>query len=97
MRVSEWGRARKVAVVVTELQELLAGLARSVAAAQQPRLLLRKLEAAEACAMSVDSFDRYVLPEVRVVRRGSLVLVPVAELERWIVEAAELTLEEAWR
>ncbi len=81
---------------MTELQELLAGLARSLAAAQ-PRVALRKAEAAASLSMSVDSFERYVLPEIRVVRRGALVLVPVAELERWIVENAALTLAEVWR
>lgn len=27
--------------------------------------------------MSADSFERYVMPEIRVVRRGPLVLIPV--------------------
>ncbi len=33
--------------------------------------------------MSLDSFERYVQPEIRLVRRGSMRLVPVSELERW--------------
>jgi hypothetical protein len=33
--------------------------------------------------MSVDSFERNVMPEIRVIRMGALVLVPVVELERW--------------
>lgn len=59
----------------------------------RPVLALRKVEAAAACAMSVDSFERYVLPEIRVVRRGALVLVPVGELERWLAENAAMTIE----
>jgi hypothetical protein len=55
-------------------------------------LLLRKPAAAEVMAMSVDSFERYVQPEIRVVRRGALVLVPVIELERWIEREAARTL-----
>jgi hypothetical protein len=43
--------------------------------------------------MSRDSFDRYVKPEIRLVRRGRLVLVPVRELERWVEREAALTLE----
>ncbi len=60
-----------------------------------PALALRKVEAADVLAMSVDSFERYVLPEIRVVRRGALVLVPVTELERWIEENAAMTIEAA--
>jgi hypothetical protein len=55
-----------------------------------PRLALRKGEAARALGVSDESFDRYVLPHVRVVRRGALRLYPVAELERWLAREAEL-------
>jgi len=34
--------------------------------------------------MSVDSLERYVLPDVRIVRQGRLVLIGVKELERWV-------------
>jgi hypothetical protein len=43
--------------------------------------------------MSVDSFERNVMPEIRVVRMGALVLVPVVELERWL----EGTRRRCWR
>jgi hypothetical protein len=33
--------------------------------------------------MSLDSFERDVQPELRLIRRGKLRLVRVAELERW--------------
>ena len=59
----------------------------------QPRIALRVEEAAAALGMSRDSFDRYVLPDVRVIRRGRLILVPVTELHRWCERAAALTLE----
>jgi hypothetical protein len=45
--------------------------------------------------MSVDSFDRYVGPHVRCVRRGRLRLYPVSELQRWADENAERLLGEA--
>ncbi len=32
--------------------------------------------------MSVDSFERNVMPEIRLIRMGALMLVPVVELER---------------
>jgi hypothetical protein len=59
------------------------------------RLALSKAEAAEALSMSVDSFERHVLPELRVIRRGRLVLVAVRELERWLEHSAALTLRES--
>lgn len=54
-----------------------------------PRLALTKREAAEALGMSEDSFDRHVRPELRMVRRGALRLVPVRELDRWLEQNAE--------
>jgi len=57
------------------------------------RLALKPDEAAVSIGVSRDFFDEHVLPELRVVRRGRKVLVPVSELERWLVESAALTLE----
>jgi len=51
-----------------------------------------KPQAAELLSMSVDSLERYVLPHVRVIRRGRLVLIAVVELERWADDNAERTL-----
>jgi hypothetical protein len=48
-----------------------------------------KPTAAQMLGISVDSFDRYVMAEVRCVHRGSLRLFPVSELERWANENAE--------
>jgi excisionase family DNA binding protein len=58
-----------------------------------PRMALTPDEAADALGLSRDSFDRYVRDELRLVRRGRLVLVPVRELERWVERNAALTLE----
>ena len=41
-------------------------------------------DAAQALGVSRDFFDEHVLPDVRHVRRGRRVLVPVRELERWL-------------
>jgi hypothetical protein len=43
--------------------------------------------------MSVDSFERNVMPEIRVIRMGALVLVPVVELERWLERHTAALLE----
>jgi excisionase family DNA binding protein len=64
------------------------------ATAARVKLALTRAEAAEALGMSVDSFERYVQGQVRLVRLGRLVLVPVSELERWLEANAALTLEE---
>lgn len=54
-----------------------------------PPIALAKQAAAASLGMSVDSFERYVQPHVRVIRRGKLRLIPVSELERWARENAE--------
>ncbi len=59
-----------------------------------PRLALTKPEAAQALGVSVDTLERHILPELRVVRRGRLVLIPVQEIERWLREFAALTLKD---
>jgi len=59
-----------------------------------PRITLTPAEAAAALGMSEDSFNRHVRDEIRMVRRGRLVLVPVVELERWADREAAMTLEE---
>jgi hypothetical protein len=40
----------------------------------------------------VDYFEEHVQPGLKVVRQGRKVLVPVAELERWVSEKAQRTL-----
>ena len=54
------------------------------ARSREPRLMLSQPEAAAALSISQDSFVRHVAPEIRMVRRGTLRLAPIAELERWI-------------
>jgi len=48
--------------------------------------------AAAALDVGETFFRDNVMPEVRVIRRGGKVLVPVAELERWADANATLTL-----
>jgi hypothetical protein len=55
-----------------------------------PRLGLTVEEAAAAVGMSESSFKRHVQPELRIVRRGSLRIIPIPEIERWLEGNATL-------
>jgi hypothetical protein len=57
-----------------------------------PRRALTREEAAASLGMSLDSFEKYVQPTVRMIRCGRLRLVPVTELDRWLLEHAERTV-----
>ena len=57
-----------------------------------PPIAVDRATAASMLAMSVDSFEKYVQSDVKLVRRGKLRLVPVAELEAWCAKNAERTL-----
>jgi hypothetical protein len=48
------------------------------------RLALQRKDAAAACGVGVDTFDRHIRPDVRCVYVADLRLWPVAELERWL-------------
>jgi hypothetical protein len=56
------------------------------------RLAVTRAEAARALGVSINSFERHVQPELKIVRRGKLRLIPVREIERWLEENAEWTL-----
>lgn len=58
------------------------------------RLAVSRAEAAAALGMSLDSFERYVQAEVRLIRRGRMRLVPVSELRRWLAENSERPMAE---
>jgi hypothetical protein len=54
-------------------------------------------QACAALGVSWDVWKQHVEPEIRLVRVGSRKLVPVRELERWLSEHAEATLERGSR
>jgi hypothetical protein len=58
-----------------------------------PRYLLTRKESAAALGMSLNHFERHVQAELKVVLCGQLVLIPVAELERWIHRHAHHLVE----
>jgi excisionase family DNA binding protein len=59
---------------------------------KQTRLAVGPEDAAEMLGMSRDTFDRIVKPEIRFVKRGRKVLVPVRELEAWLDRNATVAL-----
>ena len=61
-------------------------------ASAPPRLALTREEAARSLGVSLDSFERYIQPDLKLIRRGRLRLVPTSELERWVTENAQRTL-----
>jgi len=71
----------------------MAAVSERPATSPVPRVALTREEAAAAVGMSLDSFERHVQPELRLIRRGKLRLVPIHELERWADGAAERTLK----
>jgi hypothetical protein len=52
------------------------------------RLAYSLEEAAESIGVSRSYFHEQVRPELKIVRRGARVFVPVVELERWLSENA---------
>jgi hypothetical protein len=57
-------------------------------------MALTPAEAAAALGVGPDFFNDEIRPDLQLIRRGRKVLVPVAELERWVSENAERTLTE---
>lgn len=60
-------------------------------------LAVNKSQAAELLGVSEDYFDDYVRPEVRIVRKGRRILVPVKELEKWLERSASLAVDLPFR
>jgi hypothetical protein len=52
----------------------------------------RPTQAAQALGISPDYFDTHVRHELKLIRKGRLVLVPLRELERWAQATAARTL-----
>jgi excisionase family DNA binding protein len=82
---------------VTETPAVTGRRARGTLRPEPPRLAMTPEEAAASIGVSRDFFDEHVLPELRVVRRGRKVLVPVSEMARWVEENAALTLDGGTR
>lgn len=59
---------------------------------QEEPLLVSKALAARLLSISVDTFEREVMPDIRVVRIGRRVLFAVADLAVWIEDRAAVPL-----
>jgi excisionase family DNA binding protein len=57
-----------------------------------PRLALSKAEAAQSLGVSVDFLEDHVIRELRIVRRGRRLLIPLDELNRWLDANSQRTL-----
>jgi len=55
-------------------------------------LLVSKALAARLLSISIDTFEREVMPDVRVVRIGRRVMFPIADLGAWVEEHAAVPL-----
>ena len=87
----EWSIAP---AATTTLDQLILGeLARLLREPRAPRLALELGEAAAALGVSPKFLTEHIRPELRLIRRGRKVLVPVAELRRWVDENAAFTVE----
>ena len=62
-----------------------------------PRYTLTRREAAASLGISINHFERKVQPELKVVISGQLILIPVAELERWVHRHAHQLTEVSSR
>ena len=54
-----------------------------------PRVALTRAEAAASLGMSLDSFERYVQPHLRIIRLGRMRIVATEELQQWARGAGE--------
>lgn len=61
------------------------------------RIAVRRAEAAAALGISVDSFERYVQPEIRAIRIGTLRVFRIADIEDWAEANASRVLEPDYR
>ncbi len=62
-------------------------------AALPGRLAVGPAEAARALGVSTTYFTENVAPDLRIVRRGRRVIVPVSELARWLDANGEAVAE----
>jgi hypothetical protein len=58
-----------------------------------PRVSLTRPGAAYSLGVSLSFFAEHVQPQLKVVRRGSVRLVPLRELERWLEREAQVVIE----
>ena len=70
----------------------MVALVRTCLGTRGPEFKSRRTDPA-ALGVSVDFLEKHVQPELRLIRRGRLVLVPVCELEGWCERNMALTVD----
>jgi excisionase family DNA binding protein len=87
--------AQQLELEVATIKQLEQPLRRRSGAPTQAKLGLRLAlspdEAAGVLGVSRDYLDEHVIGELRIVRRGRRILIALAELERWLDQAAGRT------
>jgi excisionase family DNA binding protein len=63
-----------------------------MAPAAAPPLALSIADAARVLSVSRDTFERHVMPELRLVRVGRRLLVPMRELDDWLERNSAIPL-----
>lgn len=58
-----------------------------------PRLALSVDEACQALGVGWDFWSEHVAPTVPIVRKGRRKMIPVASLEKWLAENAEVVAD----
>jgi hypothetical protein len=58
-----------------------------------PRVSFTRQEAAQSLGVSLSFFAEHVQPQLKIVRRGSVRLVPLRELDRWVEREAQAVIE----
>jgi excisionase family DNA binding protein len=58
-----------------------------------PRVALTRQEAAHSLGVSLSFFAEHIQPDLKLVRIGSVRLVPLRELERWLEREAQAVVE----
>lgn len=86
-----FGRSRRSSATVSAQLVAEAAIA-AAGAGGGPAVALRIPDAAAACGVSEDHFNRHIRPHLRLIPSGALTLVPVAELEKWAERAAEMEI-----
>src|SRR5688500_3581094 len=76
--------ARRTAELSIDAEALTAQARERMTATSQDRLALSRSEAAKALGISIDHLERHVLPDLRIIRTGRLIRIPIAELELWV-------------
>lgn len=88
--LDEWLKIREVAWVrrtdVVEPKTPQLPNAPKLPSLPEVMLACSREDAAAMLRISVDSFDKHVVPHLRTTQIGRLVRIPIAELDRWVSE-----------